>query len=195
MGSISINFIPDLQIIHRLEKSEFSWSSRFSLQKKDNTVNQIIHAILNSGRPIVLHNGMLDLCHIYRQWLYSRAINSNRLAYSIQWSLWARMTKRPKDSDNFVGISSSFEPTRNGFALYNKFPEVSLETFHQAWKSSTSFGQQFYILEDAPYSTGSFIDDEDLIWFDLRLCHLIGLFSGEPITSKNTFRDFLKQKF
>ena len=105
------------------------------------------------------------------------------------------MTKKPVILRVFPQSFSSFELTRYDFALHNQFPEVSLETFHRAWKSSTSFGQQFYILEDAPYSTGSFIDDEDLIWFDLRLCHLIGLFSGEPITSKNTFRDFLNQKF
>ena len=51
--------------------------------------------------------------------------------------------------------------------LYNQFSVVLLDSFHQLWKSSFSFGQAFCILEDAPYSTGSFIDDEDPIWFDL----------------------------
>ena len=135
---------------------------------------------------------MLDLCHIYRRWLYSRFIN----AYQTENSLCTTIVYMSPKGKNvcrigycwvFLGYFSPFELTEYGFVLYNQFSEVSLENFHRVWKSSISFGQRFYILEDAPYSTGSFIDDEDLIWFDLRLCHLIGLFTGEPITSKNTF--------
>jgi len=46
----------------------YSSSADYS-RNKDNVINQIIHAILSSGRPIVLHNGMLDLCHLYSSFI------------------------------------------------------------------------------------------------------------------------------
>ena len=140
MDSTSINFIQDLRIIHRLEQFKIfhdpDLHAYFFLQKKENIINQVIHAILNSGRPIVLHNGMLDLCHIYRRWFHSQTINSNHAGTTLCTTA---------DSDHFRVIPESclrFELTEYAFVAYfiaRPHFQTNLQKFH--WRTSIKFGK------------------------------------------------------